>query len=82
MTNKFEGCDIEVYFDPVAGCNVTLIKDATGRLSPSRKEADKKAKAKGFTDIHHLEGFMYANGLFNDMKNGYDADVLNIHLQD
>lgn len=76
---QYNGCDVEVYFDETIGCNVTLIKDTTGRLSPKRREADRKAKEKGFMDIDHFEGFIYANGLFNDMKTGYDVDVLNIH---
>lgn len=78
-TNKYEGCEIEVYYDPVVGCNVTVIKDTSKRLSPQRQEADRKAKEKGFEDINHFEGFLYANGLFNEMRGGYDVDVLNMH---
>lgn len=77
--NKYEGCEIEVYFDEIVGCNVTVILDTSKRLSPKRQEADRKAKAKGFHDINHFEGFLYANGLFNEMKFGYDVDVLGIH---
>ncbi|BDU12061.1 hypothetical protein [Escherichia phage phiWec190] len=77
--NKYEGCEIEVYFDETVGCNVTVILDTSKRLSPKRQEADRKAKAKGFHDINHFEGFLYANGLFNEMKFGYDVDVLGIH---
>lgn len=78
-SNKYEGCEIEVYFDEKVGCNVTVIKDTSKRLSPDRQRADKKAKDKGFIDITHFEGYMYANGLFNDLRGGYDVDVLNIH---
>lgn len=77
--NKYEGCEIEVYFDETVGCNVTVILDTSKRLSPKRQEADRRAKAKGFHDINHFEGFLYANGLFNEMKFGYDVDVLGIH---
>jgi hypothetical protein len=77
--NKYEGCQIEVYFDETVGCNVTVILDTSKRLSPKRQEADRRAKAKGFHDINHFEGFLYANGLFNEMKFGYDVDVLGIH---
>ena len=77
--NKYEGCEIEVYFDETVGCNVTVILDTSKRLSPKRQEADRRAKAKGFHDINHFEGFLYANGLFNEMKLGYDVDVLGIH---
>lgn len=78
-SNKYEGCEIEVYFDETVGCNVTVIKDTSDRLSPKRREADRKAKSKGFEDIDHFEGFLYANGLFNEMRGGYDVDVLNMH---
>lgn len=77
--NKYAGCDIEVYYDEKMGCNVTVIKDTSNRLSPKRREADRKAKEKGFQDIDHFEGFLYANGLFNEMRGGYDVDVLNVH---
>lgn len=78
-SNKYEGCDVEVYFDEEIGCNVTVIKDTSHRLSPKRREADRVAKAKGFQDILHYEGFLYTNGLFNEMRSGYDVDVLNMH---
>ena len=78
-SNKYQGCEIEVYYDETVGCNVTVIKDTSDRLSPKRREADRKAKAKGFEDINHFEGFLYANGLFNEMRGGYDVDVLNMH---
>lgn len=78
-SNKYQGCEIEVYFDEAIGCNVTVIKDTSEQLSPKRREADRKAKAKGFQDINHYEGFLYANGLFNEMRGGYDVDVLNMH---
>ena len=78
-SNKYQGCEVEVYYDETVGCNVTVIKDTSDRLSPKRREADRKAKAKGFEDINHFEGFLYANGLFNEMRGGYDVDVLNMH---
>ena len=78
--NKYEGCEIEVYFDETVGCNVTVILDTSKRLSPKRQEADRRAKAKGFDDITHFEGFLYANGLFNEMKFGYDVDVLKLQF--
>lgn len=77
--NKYAGCDIEVYYDEEVGCNITVIKDTSQRLSPKRQEANRKAKEKGFQDIDHFEGFLYANGLFNELRGGYDVDVLNIH---
>lgn len=78
-SNKYEVCEIEVYFDETLGCNVTVILDTSKRLSPKRQEADRKAKAKGFEGIDHFEGFLYANGLYNEMRGGYDVDVLNMH---
>lgn len=78
-SNKYEGCEIEVYFDETLGCNVTVILDTSKRLSPKRQEADRKARAKGFEGIDHFEGFLYANGLYNEMRGGYDVDVLNMH---
>ncbi len=78
-SNKYQGCEIEVYFDETIGCNVTVIKDTSHQLSPKRREADRKAKEKGFEDITHYEGFLYANGLYNEMHGGYDVDVLNMH---
>lgn len=76
---KYFGCKTETYFDESVGCNVTVILDTSGRLSQSRQEANRKAKMKGFQDIDHFEGFLYANGLFNEMRGGYDTDILNIH---
>lgn len=50
------------------------------KIIPKRQEADRKAKAKGFEGIDHFEGFLYANGLYNEMRGGYDVDVLNMQL--
>lgn len=77
--DKYEGCEVEVYFDETVGCNVTVIKDTSKRLTPERQKANEKAKQKGFIDIEHFEGYLYANGLFNDLRGGFDVDVLNIH---
>lgn len=77
--NTYEGIVTESYFDEKVGCNVTVILDTSGRLSDKRKIINQKAKEKGFMDIDHYEGFLYANSLFNEMRNGYDVDILKMH---
>lgn len=77
--NLYEGCITETYFDEKLQCDVTLILDCTARLSDRKRKANERAVEKGFQDLTHFEGYLYANGLFNDMRDGYDVDVLNIH---
>lgn len=79
MSKEYKGCVTETYYDAKLGCNVTVILDTAGRLSPDRQKANQRAKDKGFQDITHFEGYLYANGLFNDQRSGWDVDVLNVH---
>lgn len=79
MSEKYKGCITETYYDEKLKCNVTVILDTTGKLSSDRQEADQRAKDKGFHDITHFEGYLYANGLFNDQRSGWDVDVLNVY---
>lgn len=76
-TNKdpYAGCVTETYFDDTLQCNVTVILDTSERLSPSRKAANQKAKERGFQDITHFEGFLYANSLYADLKPGSDVEL-------
>ena len=77
--NRIFLCETEVYFDEKIGCNVTLIKDTEGSMSSLRKKSNQWAKSMGFQDINHYEGFLYANGLFNEMREGFEVDVLHVH---
>lgn len=79
MSEKYKGCITETYYDEEMKCEVTVILDTSGSLSPHRRHADEYAKSRGFHDIIHFEGYLYANGLFNDQRSGYDVDVLNLH---
>lgn len=45
-SNKYEGCEIEVYFDETLGCNVTVILDTSKRLSPKDKKQTAKQRQK------------------------------------
>jgi len=73
--DKFAGCVTETYFDKDMNCDVTVILDTSERLSPSRKLANAKAKERGFQDIDHFEGFLYANSLYTDLKPGSDVEL-------
>lgn len=79
MSKNYQGCVTETYYDDKLKCNVTVILDTTGRLSERKRKANERAVEKGFQDLTHFEGYLYANGLYNDQRSGFDVDVLNLH---
>lgn len=77
--SRIDLCETEVYFDEELQCNVTVIKNMDKTYSPKRLQSHLDAKAMGYEDIFHYEGYLHFNSLNNEMFSGYEVDVLHIH---